>query len=776
MSFTDNGDGTATLAGTPAAGSTGSYPITIKATNTVASATQSFTLTVGTAPAITSADHATFALGSAGTFTVTTSGSPAPGLGETGSLPSGVSFTDNGDGTATLAGTPAPGTAGVYPITIKATNAVSSATQSFTLTIGSAPAITSADHATFVQGAAGSFTVTTTGNPAPALSRTGSLPSGVSFTDNGDGTATLTGTPAAGTAGSYPISIKATNAVASATQSFTLTVGIAPAITSADHATFAPGSAGTFTVTTSGSPAPGLGETGSLPSGITFVDNGDGTATLAGTPAAGTTGVYPISIQAANAVSAVTQSFTLTVGSAPAITSSDHATFIEGAAGSFTITTTGNPAAGLSKTGSLPSGVSFTDNGDGTATLAGTPAAGSTGSYPITIKATNAVSSATQSFTLTVNKPPAITSADHTTLTAGSAGNFTVTTSGNPAPGLSQTGTLPAGISFVDNGNGTATLAGTPSAGTGGSYPLTIKATNSVSTASQSFTLTVNQAPAITSANHASFVIERNSSFTITTTAHPTASLTETGTLPKGLSFTDRHDGTARLQGSSAHGRPGNYAITIHATNPLASTQQHFTITLRNPPTHSHPRLTLGPIGESGSTASFHARCSGPSGSCQLSLTLTAVEVLNNGKLSAAAQSSRPIKKTVVVGSTSVTIPAGTSVSINLSLNHTGKKLLASHNPLKTKLRITQSGSTIKRATVIFKTRAQNQDLDPKCACARAVAPTKTRSIAPSSASGRAPVLPTGSCRRPLTAIYAPSTYPQANESGQAREMEQLPR
>ena len=49
--------------------------------------------------------------------------------------------------------------------------------------------------------------------------------------------------------------------------------------------------------------------------------------------------------------------------------------------------------------GSLPSGVTLATNG----TLSGTPAAGTTGSYPITIKATDAnANTSTQSFTLTV--------------------------------------------------------------------------------------------------------------------------------------------------------------------------------------------------------------------------------------------------------------------------------------------------------------------------------------------------------------------------------------
>ncbi len=77
------------------------------------------------------------------------------------------------------------------------------------------------------------------------------------------------------------------------------------------------------------------------------------------------------------------------------------------------------------KSGSLPTGVTFTDNGDGTATLAGTPSAGTRGSYAITLKASNGVSpNATQSFTLTVDAAPAITSADATTFTVGILGQL----------------------------------------------------------------------------------------------------------------------------------------------------------------------------------------------------------------------------------------------------------------------------------------------------------------------------------------------------------------
>src|SRR6202020_541086 len=87
-----------------------------------------------------------------------------------------------------------------------------------------------------------------------------------------------------------------------------------------------------------------------------------------------------------------TQSFTLTVSAAPlapTITSGNAATFTVGTAGTFSVTSTGPPTAALSVTSSpaLPSGVTFTDRGNGTGTLAGTPPAGSQGVYSLTVTA-----------------------------------------------------------------------------------------------------------------------------------------------------------------------------------------------------------------------------------------------------------------------------------------------------------------------------------------------------------------------------------------------------
>ena len=570
---------TGVLSGTPAGGTQGTYPITVTAQNGIgANATQSFTLTVDLAPAITSTNTVTFTVGSAGTFTVTATGFPAPTFSETGALPGGVSLNAI---TGVLSGTPNANTGGTYPITMTAQNGVgSNATQSFTLTVNQAPAITSANSTTFAVGSASSFTVVATGFPAPAVSETGALPSGVTFNaSNG----ILSGTPASGTQTSspYSISFTAQNGVGSnAVQTFTLTVSLTapPAFTSSNNTTFTTGAAGSFTVTASGAPSPTFSETGALPSGVSLSPAG----ALSGTPAAGTGGSYPITITAQNGIAPnATQSFTLTVNQAPVITSGTSATFTENVNGSFTVAATGFPAPSYSETGSLPSGVSLNSS---TGVLSGIPGSGTAGSYPITITAQNGVSpNATQAFTLTVNSAPSFTSSSSTTFTVGTFGTFSVASAGSPGPTLGESGTLPNGVSFNSS---TGVLSGTPATGAGGVYSITFTANNGVSpNATQNFSLTVDEGPSITSNNTTTFTVGVSGTFTINATGEPAATLSETGALPSGVTFTPNSGGSATLSGTPATGTGGSYPLSITAHNGIGSdSTQSFTLTVITDP------------------------------------------------------------------------------------------------------------------------------------------------------------------------------------------------
>jgi len=181
------------------------------------------------APLITSANHTTFILGTAGSFTVTTLGFPVPSLSEAGLLPGGVIFTDNSNGTATLAGTPAPETGGSYPLIISALNGVGSDSQVFTLTVVTPPTITKAFGASTIplNGATSlTFTITNT-NSITALTGVAfrdDLPSGLIVSTPND----LTGSCGAGnvtaSAGLQSISLNAGTVAPNSSCTFSVNV------------------------------------------------------------------------------------------------------------------------------------------------------------------------------------------------------------------------------------------------------------------------------------------------------------------------------------------------------------------------------------------------------------------------------------------------------------------------------------------------------------------------------------------------------------------------
>ena len=178
-----------------------------------------------------------------------------------------------------------------------------------------------------------------------------------------------------------------------------------PAITSVATTTFISGQANSFTVTATGIPTPSINRSGTLPTGVNFVDHGDGTGTLSGNPAATSNASYTITFTANNGIgSPAVQTFVLNIHVPPQFTSLGAAAFKVGSPNSFTVTTLGIPTNAITEVGALPAGVSLVDNGNDTATLSGNPAPGSAPSYTFTITATNGVGSpANQSFVLTVN-------------------------------------------------------------------------------------------------------------------------------------------------------------------------------------------------------------------------------------------------------------------------------------------------------------------------------------------------------------------------------------
>ena len=271
----------------------------------------------------------------------------------------------------------------------------------------------------------------------------------------------------------------------------------APEVTGPTPISFTVGTAGEVTgYAATGSPTPTLTATG-LPTGLSLVSTGPGTAKISGTPAAGTGGVHNVTITATNEAGSDELLVELTVNEAPAVQGPTVVNLIETIDGdAAAYTSTGFPVPTLSITsGTLPGGVSFTPGPGGTATIDGAPDPGTTGTYNITITATN--TAGTGSLDVTINVVPLLTITT-TSLPNGQHGvvySQQVTAIGGTPPRSFSLdgGSLPAGLTLAADG----TISGIPS-GTPGTSTFTVKATDS-STPQQSDTqelsITIDKGP-----------------------------------------------------------------------------------------------------------------------------------------------------------------------------------------------------------------------------------------------------------------------------------------
>ncbi len=326
---------------------------------------------------------------------------------------------------------------------------------------------------------------TTTGSPVPSLSAS-ALPAGLAFTDNGDGTGTISGTPT-GPGGVFPVTVTATNEAGSIDKVTEIEIAQAPTLTGPTSSTYTVGEPGGPDVfeQVGGHPRATLSTGSDLPGGVTFTDGegaADGTGTLAGTPVDSSGGTYDITIDGSNGVGPdATWPFALTVNEAPGLDAPATATFRVGTAGSSSFDVDGFPAPVVTASG-LPDGLAV----DGDA-VAGTPANGTGGIYDVILTATNGVGDdATDAVEVTVEEAASIAGPAEVRMVAGSHATFAYAGGGFPEPTLTADGDLPDGVTFEDNGDGTATLSGTPALDAVGTYSFTVTAVNGIGQAATS--------------------------------------------------------------------------------------------------------------------------------------------------------------------------------------------------------------------------------------------------------------------------------------------------
>jgi hypothetical protein len=483
---------------------------------------QSFSISVANvndAPAFTSTPVTTGTQDVLYSYAVTTSDPDGDDLAITATKsPGWLTLADNRDGTATLVGTPLNDDVGVHAVTLNVSDGTLSDEQSFTITVSNVnepPSFTSSPATAATEDSPYSYAITAA-DPDPGTTLTITAPTRpgwLTLTDSGSGTATLAGTPLNSHVGPNAVVLRVSDGSLFVDQSFTINVvntNDAPVFTSTPVTAIAEDANYLYTIGTDDPDGDAVALTApTRPSWLTFVDNQDGSASLSGTPRNGDVGIHPVIIVASDGTATTQQSFSVTVtntNDAPVFASSPVTLAAEDETYQYVLQASDpDPGTTLSFTGqTVPPWLTFTDNGDGTALLTGTPLNDDVGDHSVLILVGDGSATTPQSFTITVvntNDTPRFVSPPVTGALQGQTYAYTIQAEDDDAGDVLvlTAPQLPSWLSLQDNGDGTGTLSGTPTNAHVGQNSVQLRVTDALDAFdSQSFVITVrntNDAP-----------------------------------------------------------------------------------------------------------------------------------------------------------------------------------------------------------------------------------------------------------------------------------------
>lgn len=400
MTVTDNGDNTASLVGTTDV--LGVHDVQLLASDGTYSATQTFAVTVGAVPSFTSASDTLMLVNDVYSYNITTSYNGADILSITTSenLPTWLTLTDNGDNTALLTGTPVA--VGTFNVELDAEGEFFDGTQTFTIIVDDQPVFASTADTVVAENVDYTYNVDVTyaGVGTLAITAGTDFPAWLTLTDNGDNTATVTGSTTE--LAIYPVEILAGDGMYSASQTFYVHVDAIPEITSTPETAVEENVEYTYTVevTYAGIGTLAITAGTEFPTWLTLTDNGDNTATVIGTTA--DLADYNVDVVASTEYFSETQSFVVTVAAVPVFTS-DAVLSVEANVEyvyDVVVSYNGTEVVEIVAGDNMPTWLTLTDNGNNTATLSGTTV--TVGQYDVDIVANGDYFSTTQSFVIDV--------------------------------------------------------------------------------------------------------------------------------------------------------------------------------------------------------------------------------------------------------------------------------------------------------------------------------------------------------------------------------------
>lgn len=336
----------------------------------------------------------------------------------------------------------------------------------------------------------------------------------------------------------------------------------------------------------------------SKPSWLTLVDNGNGTATLSGTPTNDDTGNNSITLRVSDDENGIdTQSFVLVVSNtndAPVITGSPLTTVAEDALYSFTPTVT-DVDDGDTQSFSISSTPSWATFNSATGSLIGTPTnedIGSTSNIVITVKDMANATASLAAFNLTVtntNDVPVISGAPATTVAEDEAYSFTPNVT-DVDEGDTHTFTVSNMPVWATFNVATGVLSGTPTnedIGTTTNIVITVTDAANATASLAAFNLTVsntNDAPVITGSPATTVAEDEAYSFTPTITDADVDD-THTFSISNKPSWLDFNTATGALTGTPTNddvGMTNGIVITVKDAANAAASLTAFNLTVGN--------------------------------------------------------------------------------------------------------------------------------------------------------------------------------------------------
>lgn len=545
---------TGTISGTPT--TAGVYKVTVTADNGYSTDQKTFSLEVSgdyIVPAVTtdSLDGAVTGMGYSAELEA--SGYPVDfswSLADGSSLPEGLSLSSDG----AISGIPA--TAGTYTFSVYVTStAGTSEVKELSLVVeqGSEPSIGLESLEAAVPGEEYSADLGIGGCPDPEVTVTG-LPDGLSYDD---ATGTINGTVEQ--SGIYEVTVTATNFFGTVEQTYELIVGVAPEIATGSLEDAALGAEYSASIEVTGDPAPEVTVTG-LPGGLTYDAE---TGKISGTPSE--SGIFTVTVAASNIRGSVEETLELQVVAGPVIATDSLDPVELGAEYSVTLGISGYPDPEVTVMG-LPDGLSYDAE---TGTINGTVE--QSGTYEVTVTATNAYGTAEQTYELVAGVSPAISTTSLGSATVGNRYSASIEVSGDPDPEVEVTG-LPDGLSYSSK---TGLITGR--ATEYGEFEVTVTVSNALGTVEQAYALVVSSAPGIATEALGAATQGEDYSAAIEVTGYPVPEVTVTG-LPDGLSY-DAETGMV----SGAATEYGTFEVTVVAANSLGAVEQTFELVVERP-------------------------------------------------------------------------------------------------------------------------------------------------------------------------------------------------